>query len=226
MDGRSTTVGAEVPPPIVLEAQSDLATDLAIFRMLTFVRQDRDASYPPIIALQCGDFEKSSRPLVRVHSKCTTSEVFGSRHCDCADQLRIAMERIVAEGTGLVIYLDQEARGNGLRAKLQIYDRMQHLGETSHDACVALGYPPDQRTYESAAAVLLYLETNRIRLLTNNPLKSEGLRIFGIDVEEAQILGTVTEFNYAYLTEKQVRFKHNLGLTSDVNAQTAYRKRP
>lgn len=137
------------------------------------------------------------------------------------------MEQIVAEGVGLIIYLDQEARGNGMRAKLQIYARMERYDESSYDACVALGYPPDQRTYDGAAAVLRYIGLDRIRLLTNNPQKSDSLRAFGIDVEEVCIVGPVTPFNRQYLTEKQVRFQHNLGLTeSDTGSASAVTAEP
>jgi 3,4-dihydroxy 2-butanone 4-phosphate synthase/GTP cyclohydrolase II len=196
-------------PPVVLDTKFLLPTESGDFDAYGFLV---DGANTPIIALANGAVETSDWPLVRLQSRCDTSEVFGSKMCDCAEQLRTAMQRVQAAECGLIIHLDQEGRGNGLRAKLQIYQLMQTQGLTSGQACAVLHYPVDARVYDQAAAILYALNVNRVRLLTNNPSKVEGLRSFGIEVQQENIRIMPNVHNHAYLLDKQVTHKHDLGL--------------
>lgn len=196
-------------PPLTLDAQFTLVTESGAFELYGYVF---DGSVSPTIALMKGESSSQVRPLVRVQSRCDTSEIFGSKFCDCDEQLKMAMQRVQAENCGLIIHLDQEARGNGLRAKLRIYQLMQTQGLTSGEACKALSYPIDARTYEQAAAILYALGITRLRLLTNNPRKLEGLRSFGLDVEQENLRVAPNEHDRAYLLDKQRTHGHDLGL--------------
>lgn len=144
-------------------------------------------------------------PWVRVHSACLTGDVFGSARCDCGPQLDAALTVLAAEG-GVLLYLHQEGRGIGLRAKIEAY-ALQDLGLDTFAANESLGYPPDARDYHSAAAMLRALGIDRVRLLTANPEKVEQLRAAGIAVDDTRALVTPpTPYNRDYLEAKQSRF--------------------
>lgn len=151
-------------------------------------------------------------PLVRVHSECLTGDVFGSHRCDCGEQLHAAMSIIVDRG-GAVIYLrDQEGRGIGLFDKLRAY-RLQEEGADTVAANEMLGLPAEARTYGQAATILRGIGMPRIRLLSNNPAKAEGLRAAGIEVlgmEPAQVRPRPE--NITYLRTKRDRMHHLLDL--------------
>ena len=122
--------------------------------------------------------------LTRVHSECLTGDVFGSHRCDCGPQLDEALERIVAEGRGVVVYLrGHEGRGIGLVAKLQAY-QLQDGGRDTVDANLDLGLPADARHYGTATQILRDLGVDTVRLLTNNPDKTSSLEEFGVPVAE------------------------------------------
>jgi 3,4-dihydroxy 2-butanone 4-phosphate synthase / GTP cyclohydrolase II len=176
--------------------------------MLGFTGSDPKAS--PIIVLVIGTPANLDWPFVRLQSKCTTSETFGSLHCDCSEQLDYAMKRVQDEGNGVIIYLDQEARGNGLDAKLQIYQEMQDKSITSDEACDSLGLPVDIRNYDEAASILYEVGLKQVQLLTNNPDKVEAIRKWNIDVRQVQIPITPNQHDYAYLLEKQRRHHHSI----------------
>jgi len=147
-------------------------------------------------------------PIVRVHSECLTGDAFGSLRCDCGPQLDAAIERVAAEG-GAVIYLTgHEGRGIGILAKIKAYG-LQDAGRDTVDANTDLGYPVDRREYGAAAAILADLGLDRIRLLTNNPAKVEGLRASGIEVVERvpHHVGIHPE-NEAYRRTKVARMGH------------------
>ncbi|MGA8248407.1 MAG: bifunctional 3,4-dihydroxy-2-butanone-4-phosphate synthase/GTP cyclohydrolase II [Nocardioides sp.] len=149
--------------------------------------------------------------LVRVHSECLTGDVFGSQRCDCGPQLDEAIERVVAAGRGVVVYLrGHEGRGIGLVAKLQAY-ALQDLGRDTVDANLDLGLPADARHYGAASQVLRDLGVTNVRLLTNNPQKSESLQDFGIHVAaQVPLTPRPNPHNLAYLRTKRDRMGHEL----------------
>ncbi len=156
--------------------------------------------------------------LTRVHSECLTGDVFGSERCDCGTQLASAMDQIVAEGRGVVIYLrGHEGRGIGLLAKLQAY-QLQDGGRDTVDANLDLGLPADARHYGTATQILRDLGVASVRLLTNNPDKTHSLESYGIPVAERIGLSTrPNDHNLAYLLTKRDRMGHHLdGLENGV----------
>jgi 3,4-dihydroxy 2-butanone 4-phosphate synthase / GTP cyclohydrolase II len=148
--------------------------------------------------------------LTRVHSECLTGDVFGSSRCDCGPQLDEAMERVVAEGRGVVIYLrGHEGRGIGLLAKLQAY-QLQDGGRDTVDANLDLGLPADARHYGAATQILKDLGIASVRLLTNNPAKTTGLEAYGIGVaERVPLTPHPNDHNLAYLQTKRDRMGHH-----------------
>jgi 3,4-dihydroxy 2-butanone 4-phosphate synthase/GTP cyclohydrolase II len=166
------------------------------------------------VALVYGDPAALSRPepvLTRVHSECLTGDVFGSSRCDCGPQLDEAMERIVGEGRGVVVYLrGHEGRGIGLLAKLQAY-QLQDGGRDTVDANLDLGLPADARHYGAATQILKDLGVGSVRLLTNNPAKVSGLQSYGIPVaSRVPLTPHPNDHNLAYLQTKRDRMGHDL----------------
>jgi 3,4-dihydroxy 2-butanone 4-phosphate synthase/GTP cyclohydrolase II len=156
-------------------------------------------------------------PLVRVHSECLTGDVFGSLRCDCGSQLDRALEVVGGADAGVIVYVrGHEGRGIGLGHKLQAYE-LQDTGMDTVDANHALGFPADSREYDVAAAILHDLEVRRVRLLSNNPAKSEGLSLHGIEVtEQVPLLGTTTSENLRYLETKRERMAHTFEPTPGI----------
>lgn len=148
--------------------------------------------------------------LVRVQSECMTSEVFGSRKCDCADQLADAMRRIRRAGRGVVVYLRQEGRGIGIFAKLRAYHLQDH-GFDTVEANAKLGLPEDSREYSAAAAILAHLGVASVRLMTNNPSKIAGLRKEGVVVSgRVPLVEKPNRWNRDYLRVKRKKMGHLL----------------
>lgn len=164
------------------------------------------------IAALFGQPESLLRPLVRVHSRCLYGEVFRSLDCDCLDQYEKALNMIMQEGHGIVIYLDQEGRGCGLQKKAAAYEIAQAEKIDTVDAYRQLNLPSDMRHYGHAVAVLRELDISKIRLLTNNPRKMAELLDSGLEVERVPLRVTPNEWNMAYMTAKQVKLGHDLGL--------------
>jgi 3,4-dihydroxy 2-butanone 4-phosphate synthase/GTP cyclohydrolase II len=163
------------------------------------------------IALVQGDISGDEPVLTRVHSECLTGDVFGSHRCDCGPQLDEALERIVAEGRGVVVYLrGHEGRGIGLVAKLQAY-QLQDGGRDTVDANLDLGLPADARHYGTATQILRDLGVRSVRLLTNNPGKVSNLEDFGVPVaERVPLTPHPNDHNLAYLLTKRDRMGHDL----------------
>jgi 3,4-dihydroxy 2-butanone 4-phosphate synthase/GTP cyclohydrolase II len=166
------------------------------------------------LALVYGDVssESGDEPvLTRVHSECLTGDVFGSQRCDCGPQLDEALERVVASGRGVVVYLrGHEGRGIGLVAKLEAY-ALQDSGRDTVDANLDLGLPADARHYGAASQVLRDLGVTRVRLLTNNPEKSEALADFGITVaDRVPLTPRPNPHNLRYLRTKRDRMGHHI----------------
>jgi 3,4-dihydroxy 2-butanone 4-phosphate synthase/GTP cyclohydrolase II len=155
--------------------------------------------------------------LTRVHSECLTGDVFGSSRCDCGPQLDEAMERIVAEGRGVLIYLrGHEGRGIGLLAKLQAY-QLQDGGRDTVDANLDLGLPADARHYGAATQILKDLGVRSVRLMTNNPAKTQGLESYGVPVvERVALTPHPNDHNLAYLRTKRDRMGHDLPDLADL----------
>jgi GTP cyclohydrolase II len=151
-------------------------------------------------------------PLVRIHSECLTGDVFGSRRCDCGQQLRVARRRIVRAGRGLILYLRQEGRGIGLLAKAMAYGLQDRFGLDTVEANLALGYPADGRDYRVAALILEQLGVQAIRLLTNNATKAEALEHAGIRVHRVPFRTRPSPHNHRYLITKVQRMGHDATL--------------
>jgi GTP cyclohydrolase II len=145
---------------------------------------------------------------VRLHSACLTGDVFGSRRCDCGDQLRLALSRLESLGGGIILYLAQEGRGIGLANKMRAY-RLQDAGLDTRDANTMLGFEDDERDYGVAAMMLRTLHCTRIILLTNNPAKLDGLTKAGIEiVARVPLEAPINSHNRRYLTTKALRSGH------------------
>lgn len=156
--------------------------------------------------------EQVPEPLLRLHSSCLASEVFGAVDCDCADQLREAMKMIATEGRGLIVHLDQEGRGHGLSWKIRAVNRMQHDGLDTVQAFNVLGLEQDTRRYEPAVNLLSELGISRVRLISNNPRKESYLQQHGVSVTRVNTHPTVRPENADYLQTKRTKLGHDLPL--------------
>ena len=160
------------------------------------------------VALVKGDIKPEDKILVRVHSECLTGDVFGSKRCDCGDQLRKAMELISREGKGVILYMRQEGRGIGLANKLRAYE-LQDKGMDTVEANLKLGFKPDLRDYGIGAQILVDLGIKKMRIITNNPKKIVGLEGYGLKVVE-RVPAEVTphDKNIVYLQTKKKKMGH------------------
>jgi 3,4-dihydroxy 2-butanone 4-phosphate synthase/GTP cyclohydrolase II len=164
------------------------------------------------LALTKGEVAGKQNVLVRVHSSCLTGDVFGSRRCDCGNQLHAAMRAVEAEGLGVVLYMRQEGRGIGLANKILAY-KLQEAGRDTVEANVELGFDADLRDYGNGAQILVDLGLSSIRLLTNNPRKVVGLKGYGLEITERVPLQVApSKFNQAYLETKRDKLGHLLNL--------------
>jgi GTP cyclohydrolase II len=170
----------------------------------------RDATGTDEVAIIVGKPDLAKPVPVRLHSACLTGDVFGSRRCDCGDQLALALTCMEELGGGVILYLAQEGRGLGLANKMRTY-RLQDGGLDTLDANTTLGFDDDERDYAIAARMLHMLNCSRIQLLTNNPAKLDGLARSGIEVAARVPLETpVNPHNKRYLATKAARSGHQL----------------
>jgi 3,4-dihydroxy 2-butanone 4-phosphate synthase/GTP cyclohydrolase II len=162
------------------------------------------------IALVKGEIKHGDKVLVRVHSECLTGDVFGSKRCDCGDQLHKAMEMINKEGKGVILYMRQEGRGIGLANKLRAYE-LQDKGMDTVEANLELGFKADLRDYGIGAQILVDLGVREMRIITNNPKKIVGLEGYGLKVVE-RVPAEVTphDKNIIYLQTKKKKMGHIL----------------
>lgn len=164
------------------------------------------------VALVKGRIDPSESTLVRVHSECLTGDVFGSKRCDCGDQMALALAAIGKEDSGVFLYMRQEGRGIGIHNKLKAY-ALQDEGFDTVDANIKLGFDPDPRQYGVGAQILVDLGVRKMRFLTNNPKKRVGIESFGLElVEEVPIIAPVNEENRRYLATKARRMGHRLDI--------------
>lgn len=189
-------------------AEADLPTRWGPFRVIAYGVKF-EAQQP--IVLVAGDVEKACDPLVRLHSSCFTGDLLGSLRCDCGDQLHMALDMIGREGAGVLVYLPQEGRGIGLVEKIRAY-QLQDQGLDTVEANLALGYQADSRDYGVGIQLLKDLGLRRVRLLTNNPKKTDAFIYGGFDLEvvdQVPIVPTVHEFNERYLATKREKMGHH-----------------
>jgi len=162
------------------------------------------------LALEKGDVKGKENVLVRVHSQCLTGDVFGSRRCDCGDQLSEALHMIDKEGLGVFLYMRQEGRGIGLANKIIAYE-LQDMGKDTVEANLELGFEPDLRDYGIGAQILVDLGLSTIRLITNNPKKIIGIEGYGLKVvERIPTQVSPTPENIKYLETKRDKLGHLL----------------
>lgn len=187
--------------------EADMPTDHGHFRIIPFRQKSNGLEH---VALFKGEWKEDEPILVRMHSSCMTGDIFGSRRCDCGEQLHKAMELIEKEGKGVVVYLSQEGRGIGLMNKIAAY-KLQEQGDDTVDANIHLGFQPDERDYGVGAQILRSLGVGKIRLITNNPVKRVGLEGYGLEiVENVPIVIEPNEYNRRYLETKKNRMGHRL----------------
>jgi GTP cyclohydrolase II len=191
-------------------ASADFPTKWGTFRIYGFRSpsgHDGQHRVEEAVALVMGDV-KSAPPLVRVHSQCLTGDVFHSLRCDCRQQLELSLQMIAEEGTGILIYEQQEGRGIGLMAKLQAYE-LQDAGLDTVEANEKLGFKADQRDFTLPGEILKALGVTRVRLLSNNPDKVEALERVGVRVVE-RVPCEVTPSPHAeeYLKTKREKLGH------------------
>jgi GTP cyclohydrolase II len=222
-------------------AEADLPTAYGPFRLYVYRRVNPASAGSPAespgsdaapdtgpveehMAIVRGDISRGTSVLCRVHSECWTSEVIGSLKCDCREQLDTALEKIAAEGAGVVVYLRQEGRGIGLGNKIRAYD-LQNRGADTVEANLRLGFEADARSYDMAAQILDDLGVKSVRLLTNNPLKIAGLEAAGVKVVDrlSHWVGE-TQHNASYLAVKRRKMGHHADVPVKLRALPSARK--
>ena len=164
------------------------------------------------VVLTKGEWQPEEPILCRVHSSCMTGDVFGSKRCECGEQLTKAMQMIEAEGRGIIVYMNQEGRGIGLMNKIRAY-KLQEQGDDTVEANVHLGFRPDERDYGVGAQILREMGALKLRLMTNNPVKRVGLESYGIEiVENVPIEIQPNPWNERYMRTKKEKMHHNLNM--------------
>ncbi len=182
--------------------------------VFTAIAYENDVDPYHHIALVKGEIGTEDAVLVRVHSQCLTGDVFGSKRCDCEEQLHQAMAMVEKEGKGVIVYMRQEGRGIGLVNKLRAYC-LQDMGKDTVEANEALGFKADMRDYGIGAQILADLGLHKIRLMTNNPRKIIGLQGYGIEVVERIPIETKPhQENIEYLRAKAKKMGHLLSIKS------------
>src|SRR6476659_872617 len=195
---QSLTIAGEAYVPL----SSGVRTRFVVFR---------DAFGEDPVAVIVGTPDLSKPVPVRIHSACLTGDVFGSRRCDCGDQLKLALARLQEAGGGIILYLAQEGRGVGWANKMRTY-KLQDGGLDTVDANTTLGFDDDERDYGVAVRMLQMLGCNRVVLMTNNPAKLEGLAKAGIEIAGRMPIETpINADTRRYLTAKAARAGHHLG---------------
>lgn len=187
--------------------EAHLPTAYGDFKIIPYLQKSNGKEH---VALVKGKWKPDEAILVRMHSSCMTGDIFGSKRCECGDQLHKSMEMIDKEGKGVVVYLDQEGRGIGLLNKIKAY-KLQEEGLDTVDANVHLGFAPDERDYGVGAQILRDLGVKKMKLLSNNPVKRVGLEGYGLHVvENIPIEVEPNQYNQFYMKTKRDRMGHLL----------------
>lgn len=190
----------------------NLPTEYGDFKLTVFRQKSNGQEH---VAIVKGEWNADENVLVRVHSSCATGDIFGSCRCDCGPQLHKALRMIEEEGKGAVIYLNQEGRGIGLFNKIHAY-KLQDEGKDTVEANLELGFQADERDYGVGASILREIGVCKIRLMTNNPQKRIGLEGYGLEIiENVPIIIEPNQYNRRYLSTKEAKMGHKLGLTPD-----------
>jgi GTP cyclohydrolase II len=200
-------------------AEVSFPTRWADFRLLGFEGTKPSASTGAVVesavALVLGDVQKSC-PLVRIHSQCTTGDVFYSLRCDCHDQLHLALRLIAEEGNGVLLYEQQEGRGIGLMEKLRAYE-LQDGGLDTIEANLELGHAIDLRNYHLPTEILRFLKISSLRLITNNPEKIRAVNEAGIHIaERISAVVPASPFSMRYLATKSAKLGHLFGQVTSI----------
>jgi 3,4-dihydroxy 2-butanone 4-phosphate synthase/GTP cyclohydrolase II len=193
-------------------AVAELPTAHGEFRAIIY---ENEIDHVDHLALVKGEIQPEEPTLVRVHSECLTGDAFGSRRCDCGEQLEAAMKLIEEEGCGVLLYMRQEGRGIGLKNKIRAYALQDHEGLDTVQANEKLGFPPDMRDYGVGAQILRDLGVRKMRLITNNPGKRAGIEGYGLAiVDRVPLEIQPNEKNLDYLRTKKEKLGHVLHLMS------------
>lgn len=185
----------------------DMPTKYGMFKLVAFKEKITGGEH---LALIKGEWNKDEPVLTRVHSSCFTGDILGSFRCDCGEQLHKAMQMVEAEGTGVILYMNQEGRGIGLMNKLRAY-KLQEEGMDTVEANLHLGFGMDERDYGVGAQILRHLGITKLRLMSNNPKKRAGLSGYGLEIVEiVPIEIKPNEFNEKYLITKRDKLGHKI----------------
>jgi 3,4-dihydroxy 2-butanone 4-phosphate synthase/GTP cyclohydrolase II len=188
---------------VQLAAEANLPTEFGTFKIAGFRSTTSDEEF---VALVKGKIDPAKPTLVRIHSQCLTGDVFHSLKCDCGPQLKRAMELVQAEGSGIIVYQQQEGRGIGIVNKIRAY-ALQDQGADTIEANVQLGFAIDAREYDQCAEVIKQLGARRVRLMSNNPDKVRALRKAGLEVVERvplEVKASAPAFNYLRTKKEQM----------------------
>jgi GTP cyclohydrolase II len=208
--GVGTTRATTVATTVVRYSQAAMPTRLGRVTVVVYREPGQDDKEHLAIVVGAPEALTGDGVLARVHSECWTGETLGSLKCDCREQLDRALEAIMKEGRGVVVYLRQEGRGIGLGNKIRAY-ALQEQGADTVEANLELGFAVDLRSYDLAAAILHDLGVSSVRLMTNNPDKVAGLEAAGIAVESrVPHLGSSQEHNREYLAVKKNKLGHHI----------------
>jgi 3,4-dihydroxy 2-butanone 4-phosphate synthase/GTP cyclohydrolase II len=193
-------------------ATAQMPTSAGEFKAIVYENQIDRVDH---MALVKGEWEAEDEVLVRVHSECLTGDAFGSRRCDCGEQLDAALRMIDEEGRGVLLYMRQEGRGIGLKNKIKAYALQDQEGLDTVQANERLGFPPDMRDYGVGAQILRDLGVTRMRMITNNPGKRAGIEGYGLTiVDRVPLEIQPNENNLEYLRTKKEKLGHVLHLMS------------
>ena len=205
-----STLNSQLSTALVERGETvSLPTEFGDFMLTPFRQLSNGLEH---IVLVKGEWQADEPILCRVHSSCMTGDIFGSKRCECGEQLHKAMQMVEKEGKGIIVYLNQEGRGIGLMNKIRAY-KLQEQGEDTVEANIHLGFQPDERDYGVGAQILQQMGASKLRLMTNNPIKRVGLESFGIEiVENIPIEITPNPYNLHYMRTKKEKMHHNLNL--------------